>query len=209
MLDLSDEILNDWPQNCTGSLEIDVAAVYDETARKAENMYPVLLIFAEGEQIDEYRLDNASLKTIAYHIYDILLDRLKTHGPYAEINVRDQNVAGFLEAFQAKYNTKINVHSHLFHIDEYVIDTYFMDLFDEYPLSREEAIEDMRQAGMEPEIIDFYRTMSDDEFDELKQHIDQLIDVFQDDPDLLEALDELSDADRELEEAIIDYKKLS
>ena len=74
-----------------------------------------------------------------------------------------------------------------------MISTYFDEVFDDDSLSREMIVAQMKQAGLDEDMINFYEQMSDEEFDDLNNHIDELIDALED----------------ELEEPAIDYKKLS
>lgn len=174
------------------TIEIDVVSVYDEEARNANDFYPVLLLIADEENIEEMRLENCSLKTIAYNIIDMLLNRLLWHGPYEKIIVRDTNMSSILEPF-ATLGTEIVIEDHLEWLDDHVISTYFDDVFEDDGLSREMVVSQMKQAGLDEDMIHFYENMSDEEFEELNNHIDEIIDA-------LEA---------EVDKPAIDYKKLS
>lgn len=172
------------------TIEIDVVSVYDEEARSENDFYPVLLLIADEENIEEMRLENCSLKTIAYNIVDMLLNRLLWHGPYQQIKVRDTNMSSILEPFAA-LGTKIIIEDHLEWLDDHVISTYFDDVFEDDGLSREMIVSQMKQAGLDEDMIHFYESMSDEEFEELNNHIEEIINAL------------------EADEPPIDYKKLS
>ena len=191
-LDLDFDPLSLNAEKLYDTIEIDVVSVYDEEARSENDFYPVLLLIADEENIEEMRLENCSLKTIAYNIVDMLLNRMIWHGPYQTIKVRDSNMSSILEPF-AELGTNIIVEDHLEWLDDHVISTYFDEVFDDDSLSREMIVAQMKQAGLDEDMINFYEQMSDEEFDDLNNHIDELIDALED----------------ELEEPAIDYKKLS
>lgn len=174
------------------TIEIDVVSVYDEEARSENDFYPVLLLIADEENIEEMRLENCSMKTIAYNIIDMLLNRLLWHGPYQKIIVRDHNMSSILEPF-AVLGTEIVLEDHLEWLDDHVISTYFDDVFEDDDFSREMVVSQMKQAGLDEDMIHFYENMSDEEFEELNNHIEEIIDA-------LEA---------EVDKPVIDYKKLS
>lgn len=186
-------IYNNEDEKLTDTIEIDVVSVYDEEARTAKDFYPVLLLIADEENIEEMRLENCSLKTIAYNIVDMLLTRLLWHGPYLQIKVRDNNMRDILEPFKA-LGTNIVVDDHLDWLDNHVIATYFDDLLEDDVISKDMIVEQMKLAGLDEDMIRFYENMSEEEFYDLSSHIDEMID----------ALDE-----EDWEEPAIDYKKLS
>lgn len=174
------------------TIEIDVVSVYDEEARSVKDFYPVLLLIADEENIEEMRLENCSMKTVAYNIIEMLLNRLIWHGPYKEIKVRDNNMSSILEPF-TELGTKIVIEDHLEWLDDHVISTYFDEVFEDGGLSREMVVSQMKQAGLDEDMIHFYESMSDEEFEELNNHIDEIIDALEADVD----------------KPVIDYKKLS
>ena len=92
-LDLDFDPLSLNAEKLYDTIEIDVVSVYDEEARSENDFYPVLLLIADEENIEEMRLENCSLKTIAYNIVDMLLNRMIWHGPYQTIKVRDSNMS--------------------------------------------------------------------------------------------------------------------